>query len=69
MEEIPPTMTMPRLLFVGEADPRLPNVQECMKHLPNGTFFSLPECSHVVSFARSNLVLPHIRTFLDKVRS
>ena len=22
MEEIPPTMTMPRLLFVGEADPR-----------------------------------------------
>jgi pimeloyl-ACP methyl ester carboxylesterase len=68
MAEILSTMTMPCLLFVGEADPRFPKVQECVKHLPNGNLFSLPNCSHVDGYARSDLVLPHVLEFLDKAR-
>jgi pimeloyl-ACP methyl ester carboxylesterase len=66
--DVLPTMSMPCLLFVGETDPRLPQVQECMKHLPNGTFVSFAGCEHVATLARSDLVLPHVNTFLAKVR-
>jgi pimeloyl-ACP methyl ester carboxylesterase len=62
-----PTMSMPCLLFAGESDPRLLRVQECLKDLTNGTFFSLPSCDHVAAFARSDLVLPHVTSFLAKV--
>jgi pimeloyl-ACP methyl ester carboxylesterase len=68
LEDVLPTMTMPCLLFAGEADPRLPRVLECVESLPNATFFSLPECDHVAGYARSDLVLPHLTAFLRKVR-
>jgi hypothetical protein len=68
LADVLPTMLMPCLLFVGEADPRLPQVKECLKHLANVTFFSLPACDHVAAFARSDLVLPHVSAFLAKVR-
>ena len=61
-----PTMTMPCLLFAGEADPRLARVRECAANLSNTTFFSLPELDHVGTFLASNLVLPHVRAFLAK---
>lgn len=41
-----PSMTMPRLLFAGELDPRLARVKECASALPNPTFFILRECNH-----------------------
>jgi pimeloyl-ACP methyl ester carboxylesterase len=66
MAEILSTMTMPCLLFVGEADPRFSMVQECIEQLPNGRLFSLPKCGHVDGFARSDLVLPHVVEFLAK---
>ena len=65
--EILPTILKPCLLFVGEADPRLPQVQESVKHIANATFFSLPTCDHVAAFARSDLVLPHVSSFLAKI--
>ena len=61
-----PTMLMPCLLYVGENDPRLPQMRECMKHLANATFFSIPELGHVDAYARSDLVLPHVSAFLAK---
>jgi pimeloyl-ACP methyl ester carboxylesterase len=67
LADVLPTMSMPCLLFSGETDPRLPRVQECARGLANGTFFSLPGCDHVAAFARSDLVLPHVITFLSKV--
>jgi pimeloyl-ACP methyl ester carboxylesterase len=62
------TMHMPCLLYVGEADPRLAKVRECVEQLADATFFSLPECSHIDAFARSDLVLPHVTTFLTRLR-
>jgi pimeloyl-ACP methyl ester carboxylesterase len=61
-----PTMTMPCLLFVGEADPRLSRVQECVSNLGNATFVSLPGRDHVGTFVASDLVLPHVKAFLTK---
>jgi pimeloyl-ACP methyl ester carboxylesterase len=66
--DVLPTMTMPCLLFVGEADPRLPQVQECARNIPHVTFFSLPGCDHVAGWARSDLLLPHVTRFLQATR-
>ena len=68
LADVLPTMTMPCLLFAGDADPRLPRVQECSKELSNGTFFAVPASDHLASFDRSDLVLPHVRAFLADLR-
>lgn len=62
--DVLPEMSMPCLLYVGEADPRFDHVKECVKVLANVKFFSLPGCDHVAAFARSDLVLPHAIGFL-----
>ena len=62
-----PSMTMPCLLFVGELDPRLAQTRQCASDLPNATFFSLPECDHAASAIRSELVIPHLKAFLQRV--
>jgi pimeloyl-ACP methyl ester carboxylesterase len=67
LEEILPTMTMPCLLFAGEADACSPGVKECVRHMPNATSFFLPGLKHAETFFRSDLVLPHIRQFLASV--
>jgi pimeloyl-ACP methyl ester carboxylesterase len=64
LEAVLPTMTMPCLLFAGGADPLYPAVRECVKQMPNVTFFSLPDLGHREARARSDLVLPHITKFL-----
>jgi pimeloyl-ACP methyl ester carboxylesterase len=63
------TMTMPCLLFVGETEPRLPDVHVCMQHIPNVTFFVVPGCDHFGAWARSDEVLPHVRAFLAQYHS
>jgi pimeloyl-ACP methyl ester carboxylesterase len=68
LADILPTTTMPCLLFAGDSDPRLPQVQACSKELSNGTFFSVPADGHLAPFARSDLVLPHVRAFLADLR-
>ena len=64
-----PKMTMPCLLFVGEADPRLARVRQCAAALGNATLFTLPGKDHVGAFAASALVLPHMQAFLAKVNA
>ncbi len=66
LADILPTMSMPCLLFVGEADRRFPQVQACAKHIPDATFFSLPECGHMATFGQRDAVLPHVMAFLDR---
>ena len=66
-EEVLPTMRMPCLLFVGEADDAYAGVKECVTHMPNVTFVSLPGLKHAETFCRSDLVLPHVRKFLARV--
>jgi pimeloyl-ACP methyl ester carboxylesterase len=67
LEEVLPTMHMPCLLFVGEADDAYAGVKECVKHMPNVTFVSLPGLKHAETFFRSDLVLPQVMKFLASV--
>jgi pimeloyl-ACP methyl ester carboxylesterase len=67
LEEVMPTMTMPCFLYVGEDDPRFPKVEACVKGMPHATFVSIPGLNHAQANLRSDLVLPHIATFLQAV--
>ena len=64
LEDILPTMTMPCLLYIGEPDPSYAKAHECVQHIPNATFFSLPDLDHSATFRASDLVLPHVTKFL-----
>lgn len=66
-ETVLPTMTMPCLLFAGEADSRYARVKECITHMPNVTFVSVPDLGHIDTFFRSDLVLPDIKRFLHRI--
>jgi pimeloyl-ACP methyl ester carboxylesterase len=65
LEEVLPTMTMPCLLFAGEADSVYSGARKCVESMPNATFISLPNLDHVETLYRSDLVLPHITKFLE----
>jgi len=63
------SMIMPCLLIVGELDPRLVQVRQCVSELSNATFFSLPGYDHAALAVCGELVIPHLKTFLAKVRN
>jgi len=65
--EVLPTMTMPCLVFAGEADPVYPANKEFVARMPNATFFSLPGLGHADTFFHSDLVLPPVRQFLRTI--
>ena len=65
--EIIPRMTMPCLVFAGEADPAYPVNKEFVARMPNATFFSLPGLGHADTLFRSDFVLPHVTRFLRSV--
>jgi pimeloyl-ACP methyl ester carboxylesterase len=60
-------MTMPCLVYAGEADPVYPANKEFVARMPNVTFFSLPGLGHAQTHFRSDLVLPHVRQFLQTI--
>jgi len=63
-EEVLPNITIPCLIFAGEADASCVGARECASRMPNATFFSLPGLRHFEAAFRSDLVLPHIKKFL-----
>jgi hypothetical protein len=67
LADVLPTMQMPCLLYVGEADGYYGQVKACAQHIPQGTFVSLPGLDHIQGIERSDLVLPHVTTFLHTV--
>jgi pimeloyl-ACP methyl ester carboxylesterase len=60
------TMTMPCLLYSGEADPVFTKALETAKLIPNASFFSLPQLDHGAAFREASLVLPHVTEFLER---
>jgi len=68
LEDVLPTITLPCLLFVGEADPFYPGVKRCVSSMPHATFVSFPDLLHVETLYRSDLVIPHIKKFLTTLR-
>jgi len=67
LEDVLPTMTMPCLLYAGEADANYPGVKACYKQIPNATFVSLPDLNHLEALMQIHVVLPHITQFLATV--
>lgn len=61
-----PSMTMPCLVYCGDADGLHVGTSECVKHMPNVTWVSLPGLDHSQAMERSDLVLPHVQKFLVK---
>src|SRR5262245_48861307 len=65
LEDVLPTMTMPCLVYAGEADGAFQRIQEGAKHLPHVTFVTLPGCTPRDTFSRADLVLPQVTKFLQ----
>tara|TARA_Y100001956_G_scaffold82019_1_gene101395 strand:- start:2560 stop:3165 length:606 start_codon:yes stop_codon:yes gene_type:complete len=63
-----PTMTMPCLVYCGDKDGLYPGAEECVKHMPNVTWLSLPGLDHREVMERSDVLLPHVLNFLSNVR-
>jgi pimeloyl-ACP methyl ester carboxylesterase len=67
LEAVLPTMAMPCLLIVGEIDEVYPAAQRCAQQMPNVTFVTLPGLDHGEVIRRSDLVVPHVTSFLATV--
>lgn len=65
VEDALPRMTMPCLVFCGEADAFYSGAKECVQNLPNATWVSLPGLNHGQAFEGGDLVLPHVTRFLQ----
>jgi pimeloyl-ACP methyl ester carboxylesterase len=64
LEHVLPAISIPCLLYCGEADARHAAVERCAAALPAGSFVSLPGAGHFAGMMRSDLVLPHVLPFL-----
>ncbi len=63
-EDILPTLPIPCLLMVGEADTSYAVVQGCSRLIPNATFVSFPNLGHTGSFLNRAELVGHLREFL-----
>jgi len=68
LQDVPQTMTMPCLVFLGEGDDKDSSAKKWVEIMPNSTFVSFPGLDHIKTFLRSDLVLPHITKFLERTR-
>jgi pimeloyl-ACP methyl ester carboxylesterase len=68
LEDILPTLTMPCLAYVGGDDPVRPQVRDWVKLVPRASVVVLPGLDHWAGMYRGDLVLPHLRAFLQQVR-
>ena len=67
IEEVLPTMTMPCLLYAGEADGFYEGARECARHIPGATFVSFPGLDHGQTSQAGSLVVPHLTEFLGSI--
>jgi pimeloyl-ACP methyl ester carboxylesterase len=63
-DDILPTLPIPCLLMVGEADAAYASVQACSQMIPNATFVSFPGRGHMGSFLHQAEVVAHLQQFL-----
>ena len=59
--------SMPCLLFAGEADTRYAEAQRYAREHPAVEFVTVPAANHVGAMARSDVVVPRILEFLQRV--
>jgi pimeloyl-ACP methyl ester carboxylesterase len=63
-DAILPTLPMPCLLMVGEADPAYDRVKAASRLIPDVTFISFPHLGHTGSFLNRAELVRHMRHFL-----
>jgi len=68
-EPVLPSMTLPCLLVGGDADGAYSRIQEAVPKLPNARLHTMPDCDHVATFGRLDLVVPAVVSFLAGVTS
>ena len=62
------SLTVPGLIYAGEDDPAHPLARQCVAGHSNLQFRSLPGLGHLEAWQRSDLALPHLRSFLAGIR-
>lgn len=67
LSHVLPNMTMPCLIYVGDADDLHVGAERCVAAMPNATWVSLPGLNHDETMSQGNLVLPHVTEFLRVV--
>ena len=67
IEQLLLDITLPCLLYVGEADGFYPGAQEGVKYMPNARFVSFPGLNHSQTSQASHLIVPHVTQFLREV--
>jgi pimeloyl-ACP methyl ester carboxylesterase len=58
------TITVPALLYAGDADAIHDAARESAAHIPGAQFISLPGLNHSAAMCRSDLILPQVQRFL-----
>jgi len=66
LESIPPTMSMPCLLYIGQSEGGHDCALKDSQRMPNGRFASFPGFNHFDTWAHSDVVLPHVLAFLGE---
>lgn len=61
----PASLTAPSFHYAGEHDPILPATRLGARAMPGAILKVIPGLNHLTGFARSDLVLPLVRAFLD----
>jgi len=64
LEAFLPAMTIPCLLYAGEADAVFPKAQKSATLLPECTFVPFPGLDHFAAFYNAKIILPHVLNFL-----
>jgi pimeloyl-ACP methyl ester carboxylesterase len=64
-----PVLTMPALLYAGDADPIYNDVGRAADAMPNAMFLSLPGYGHIQAMMESHAVLPRVMQFLEEVNA
>jgi pimeloyl-ACP methyl ester carboxylesterase len=62
-------MTGPCLLLAGDREPVFEQAMKCVASTPQGRFVVLPGFDHGETFERSDVVVPHVRRFLESSAS
>jgi pimeloyl-ACP methyl ester carboxylesterase len=59
-------IAVPTLFYAGSADPIHDPARQSASEVPGAHFVSLPGLSHIAAMCRSDLVLPHVQSFLAR---
>jgi pimeloyl-ACP methyl ester carboxylesterase len=68
-EDVLPLISVPCLLYSGDADPRLPLAKKAAASIKGSRFAVIPGADHLEAFVRGDLVLPHISSHLAAATS